>query len=436
MGKEQWQAVFVIGAILLVGFFFQPAREEASGKAVQLLEDEDAAQQPADQEAIQQPGGAVQRASSLPPLPPPSLPPVCDAFHEYITQQFLQKMGVTTPHTFDSFIKLINDRYLAVTATPNIGTAPELYLYDLGSDGRFNTPDDTGFLIEPLQSSVLHLDSLTSGGVTTLFWYTFSGGTSILKQCILTSQGCTPTTITTLPLRLKGLVASSSTNRLFSLYLSQGGIIGLFYMNIVSCSLQSGTSDSCGNGLSSFITHQQLSMPYRAIGYNVFSLSEVGFYLADPGVVPLQNFIIDINQPTVYIPIQNQLNPTSKNPLAPPFFFSIDSTNSDSPQLVMVDSTIGTISPLESIPSSSLWRSLAIQGIQGFPIITLYYELTPLSSVALMGKRVGSPPVELGTFTTTLYPQDAITLPDLTVLGILSTATSSSGNLVKFRCSP
>ena len=434
MGKEQWQAVFVIGAILLVGFFFQPAREEASGKAVQLLEDEDAAQQPADEEAIQQPGEAVLRAPPSPLPPIPVVQPVCDALYETITQQFLQKMGVTTSRFFDdSFIELINNRYLVVTAF--ISSTPELYLYDIGPDGRFDTPDDAGFLIEPLQSSILSLDSLTSGGVTTLFWYVgmMGGGSGSLKKCTLTPQGCIPTTITALSgNNVKGLVASASTNRLFLLHTPVVG--GGSVHTVASCSLQSGTPDFCGNGLSSFTTHQQLSLPYRIYGYDIFSLSEVGFYLADSGVAPLQNFIININQPTVISPIQNKLNPTPYNPLTLPFMFAVDSTFPASPQLVMVDSTTGTIitPPLESIPSSFLWRSLAIQSF-GSQIITLYFERRPLSPAVLMGKRVGSPPVELGTFTFTGgdFIWFAITLPDFTVLGILS-----SGNLVKLSCTP
>ena len=34
MGKEQWQTLLVLGAILLVGFFFQDNGEDLSGEAV------------------------------------------------------------------------------------------------------------------------------------------------------------------------------------------------------------------------------------------------------------------------------------------------------------------------------------------------------------------------------------------------------------------
>ena len=409
MGKEQWQILFVLGAILLAGFFFQSDSEDVSGEAVRR---------------------------SLPQAPIPQSPmptaPICD--YQPINQQFSQRLGSPVSLHIGQFVKIINNRYLAIIGYDNnvIPNVLGFYLYDIGIDGRFNTFDDGGFLVDS-GAHIFYLDSITSNSVTTLYWYVLNSPTSAeIRQCTLTAQGCIPTTITTLPssINVKGFVASASVNRLF---FAQGGTPGAGAF-ILSCALQQGLPDSCTNGFNSFVSHQQVQLVPGSSTYTYRSISDLGFFISSNTWPISSNYIVTIQQPTTFISLQGSfnLNPTNHNPSTYPNIFIVQNTPSSS-QLALVDSIAGTVTPIETLNPSSYTGPHTIQ-LFGSLFITLYQESPPSSTVVyLMGKRVGLPPVQIGSLTMNPYLLSAIILPDLTVLGILNTATN---NLIQFACTP
>ncbi|MDP1694267.1 MAG: hypothetical protein Q8L34_01885 [Candidatus Woesearchaeota archaeon] len=395
MRKTAWQMLLLLGIILIVVVLFDTQNSQVQSNAV--------------------------RSMRLAPTPaqPVATAPFCD--YTDVTQVITQRLGLSMGSFNITDMKKTDSRYISILLFNANLNRDELYLYDLGADGQWNTQDDRGFFID----ETLNMPSLmtSSNGVRTLFWISYSD----IKRCTLTPQGCvniqTLTTFTNI-LELN-LVPSSSQNRMYIAYVDPQ-----FNLLFVSCSLQQGTPDSCSNPPTSFTSHQTLFFPPQMSV--VQSLLETGFIYIQGNAIT-QGHLFNINLPipgTVLLPstIQHIQSIYSLANL----LVAIQTTTVAAGQLSelvlidqqtgMITAVIDTIDPINPI-------SPLIIDTSNSSLVTLYYQQNNI-----MGKRPSMPAVSLYVYSQNDNPIPKVILPDGSVLGMMGNRPSTQ--FIRFDCIP
>ncbi len=402
MVKIAWKTLLLIGVIFVAAVLFDAQNSQVQGDSVRSL-----------------------RLSPTPVQSPVLTQPIPVAICDYtdVTQIIIQRLGLSIG-SFDLFqMEKIDSRYISILLFNIVLNRSELYLYDLGIDGQWNTQDDRGFFIDETLKTPNIMTS--SNGVGTLFWTSYFD----IKSCTLTSQGCanvqTLTTFTNI-FDLSGYVSSSSQNRMYMAYVDPQ-----FNLIFASCSLQQGTPDNCNNGQTTFVTHQTLYFPPQMSV--VKSLPVAGFIYVQGFAVTLGRFFnIDLPIPgTVLLPSTLQfLQPTY---FIPGFLVAIQTTTVPTGQLselVFIDPQTGSITAVVDTLNNPMFPiSPLIIDTTNNGFITIYYQQNDI-----MGKRLGMPAVSLYIRSPNDNPIPQVILPDGSVLGRMGNRPSTQ--FIQFNCVP
>lgn len=395
MVKIVWKTLLLLGVILVAAVLFDAQNSQVQGDSVRSM-----------------------RLAPT-PVPPVATTPICD--YNDVTQIIIQRLGLSLGSFNITDMKKTDSRYISIFLFNANSNRDELYLYDLGADGQWNSQDDLGFFID----ETLRAPSLMTSpfGVKTLFWMSYSD----IKICTLTPQGCTNIqTLTTLTNYLDFyFVSSSSQNRMYLAYVDPQ-----FNLLFVSCSLQQGTPDSCNNSQTSFTSHQTLFFP--PLMSVVQSLPETGFVYVQGNAIT-QGHLFNINLPvpgTVLLPSTVQ-NPQLSYSLAN-LLVAIQTTTVATGQLSelvfidqqtgMVTAVIDTIDPINPI-------SPLIIDTSNNSLVTLYYQQNNI-----MGKRPSISAISLYVYSPNDNPVPKVILPDGSVLGMMGNRPSTQ--FIRFNCIP
>ncbi len=415
MGKEHWQVFTLLAVILVAVFFFDLSTTDTSSVSGNLARSSrlGAAQTntptspltiPPPLQAPVTPNPSPLPAPVIPPLPAPVIP-YCKSLD--VTAVIAQRLGLS-PNSFYIDMELLDSRYFTVFLYSYTSSKYELYLYDVGSDGIFNTPDDNGFLISRNSLFNKYTPSLfaTLTGQD-LFWIEYSTVPQSfdINRCTLTTNGCTNTkTVTTVAVggTFYGIVTSSSQNRLYLAYND------IPYTKLIydSCSLLSAAVDDCAYGQAYFTN--RVTFPFPQFSF-VRTLPNIGF-------IQLDNYANQVSFFNIYLPSSNS------NMLLPKGVDAFSLSTRLGTQLLGIQNLTGggiyylvTINSLTGLVIAKIDAFQAnhfyLIGVTNRGIVSVYSDL----NYKLMEKKVSSSAIPL--YSDQQYVTPKIVLPDARVLG-------------------
>ncbi len=362
-------------------------------------------------------------ASIVNPITPPSssdpVIPYCKSLD--VTSVFAQRLGTSSKTSSVYQMERLDNRYFTVSFYSYNSSSFQLYLYDLGIDGLFNTTDDNGIFIgQPYSQYVTPTLYSTSPNSQDLFWVgrSITAGLVDINRCTLSSQGCTNaktvTTVTIAPTGFGGIITSSLKNRIYLAYYDSN-MNNLIYD---SCSLQLTAVDSCTKGQSYFTNHATLPA-----SSSIFqrTLSGVGFihqYFATNNL-----FNVQLPIPSS-VPLPNGIDIDSLSSRVGVKLLGINNSVNSSISLVIIDDVTGAV--LAKIDTLDPMSSSHLIDLTNLGIVTVYRS-NKLQS--FMEKRTTIPAVPIYSDQLSAFPE--IILSDATVLGY-----SSSNSILKSLCYP
>jgi len=399
MGKEFGQAILILGAILLVGFFFQQSNnEDLSGEAVNR--------------------GKIRVA----PLPSPPISQYC---------------GLTdwTQHVLSSIPGAVSIRKVIdpqdslyqtfIVVTRDLNNNDQWSLYDIGVDGKLSNDDIVypGSTVGFYQSQTLTIFITSDDGSTNrkLFWTEANTPTTLdIKSCDLPNcnNRITEASLTGV---FMTIVPSLITDRIYIIERSSTTTGA----SIISCSRNQANNDWCGGSSGNFIIHVtgiSSSLPS--------TVKDSGFSYYDWTASRETFFSIGNNQ-VVALPIgsyQNSITPLGGGSLGLLLRFVNLTPAQQRTELLLVDLNTGqnlVIMETTALTKIAPWFITTLSGVTTFFQNNEWW----ISPVVFQSKLSGQPTKTIWTETT--LPIDAL-VP--TVSG--NVIAKRGSGIVSFDCTP